>query len=167
MPGRNKIKMNDEKIGINHEWRKDAGKDFTPTFNPPPSRGRRKKGFLPPGVAEGKDGGDMIRSRARALRKNPTDAENKLWLHLRLRQIEGYKFRRQQPIGIYIVDFACMEEKLIVELDGGQHSERINCDSRLTAWLRSQGYRVLRFWNNEVLENIEVVLDVIFRALRK
>ena len=109
----------------------------------------------------------MNRVGARELRKNLTDAENELWKHLRYRQISGNKFRRQQPIGKYIVDFACMEKKLIVEVDGGQHNEQVSYDNERTAWLESRGYRVLRFWNNEVLEDVEIVSDSILRILEE
>jgi len=98
---------------------------------------------------------------ARHLRKNMTDAEQRIWRALRLRQILGVKFRRQHPIGAYIADFICIERKLIVEVDGGQHAEQIVEDNVRTAWLEAQGYRVMRFWNNEVLQNIEGVLETI------
>jgi very-short-patch-repair endonuclease len=101
--------------------------------------------------------------KSRDLRNNPTIAENKLWYFLRNRQIENFKFRRQQPIGDYIVDFACLEKKIIVEIDGGQHFEN-NEDSIRDQWLTSQGYRVLRFWNNDVIQNIESVLEIIRKA---
>ena len=104
---------------------------------------------------------------ARKLRSNLTDAENYLWRHLRFRQISGHKFRRQRPIGPYIVDFVCLEKKLIIELDGGQHNENQASDVKRDAWLRFQGYEVLRFWNDEVLKEVDGVKDVIFRALTK
>ncbi len=93
----------------------------------------------------------MRQSSARRLRKHPTDAERLLWRHLRLRQLGGYKFRRQQPLGPYIVDFVCLAKRLIVEVDGGQHAEQAEEDAQRTAWLEAQGFRVLRFWNTEVL----------------
>jgi len=135
-------------------------------------RGRgREIEFLLPSVGEGEDEGDMNRksstASAREMRKNFTDAEQKLWKRLRNRQTDGEKFRRQQPIGKYIVDFVCPERKLIVEVDGGQHREQIAYDDERTAWLESGGSRVLRFWNNEVLEDVEVVLDVIVEALNE
>lgn len=101
------------------------------------------------------------------MRKNSTDAELKLWKHLRNRLTYGEKFRRQQPIGKYIVDFVCAERKLVVEVDGGQHSENVAYDFERTAWLESEGYRVLRFWNNEVLKDADVVLEVIIRVLNE
>jgi very-short-patch-repair endonuclease len=98
---------------------------------------------------------------ARNLRKGLTDTERFLWSQLRARQIEGCKFRRQTPIGKYIVDFVCHEKRVIVEVDGGQHSEKAEEDRIRDKWLGEQGYRILRFWNNEVLTNIAGVLEVI------
>jgi len=103
--------------------------------------------------------------RARELRKNLTDAERKLWAHLRLRQIQGHKFRRQRPIGPYIVDFVCLEQRLVIEVDGSQHMERASQDARRDAWLASVGFRVLRFWDNQVLNEIDGVAEVIARVL--
>ena len=94
-----------------------------------------------------------------------TEAERLLWTRLRRRQIHGVKFRRQAPIGEYIVDFAAFEPKLVIELDGGQHMEQKEYDQRRTAWLVSQGFHVLRFWNHEVFEDLECVLEVIAQAL--
>ena len=90
-----------------------------------------------------------------------TLAEQKLWYHLRSKRLNGIKFRRQLTIGGYIVDFVSMEYRLIIELDGGQHSEQIEYDERRTAFLNAQGYRVLRFWNNEALQQTEAVLEKI------
>jgi len=109
---------------------------------------------------------DIIRARARALRKNSTEAEKVLWGHLRFWQVEGYKFRRQQPLGNYIVDFVCLEKRLIIELDGGQHAEQSDYDAKRDAWLSDEGFTVLRFWNNNVLKNIEGVTEKIFRTLK-
>jgi very-short-patch-repair endonuclease len=105
---------------------------------------------------------------ARQLRKNMTEEERRLWRELPYRQLEGRKFRRQAPIGTYIVDFVCFEAKLVVELDGGQHSDaaQVAADSLRTAWLKSQGFRVLRFWNHQVKEDVESVLEVIWTALK-
>jgi very-short-patch-repair endonuclease len=94
----------------------------------------------------------------RTLRRNPTDAEKAIWKHLRRRQLDGLRFRRQQPIGPYIVDFFCPEAKLIIEIDSGQHVANAAQDARRTAWLESRGYVVIRYWNNDVLGNIEGVL---------
>jgi very-short-patch-repair endonuclease len=107
----------------------------------------------------------MTRIRAQGLRKNPTDAERKLWAYLRLRQLGGYKFRRQHPIGPYIVDFICIQRKLIIEVDGGQHDESKSYHLKRDRWLEKKGFRVLRIWNNEVLTNIENVMEVIASEL--
>src|SRR5262245_39958232 len=105
--------------------------------------------------------GGMHKAQARQLRKHPTEAERVLWRHLRLRQLEGCKFWRQQSLGHYIVDFVCFENRLVIELDGGQHSDQVAYDAERSAWLRAQGFRVLRFWNHEVLQDIEAVKRVI------
>ncbi len=110
-------------------------------------------------------GGDGLSDRARELRRDMTDAERRLWRHLRERQRLGCKFRRQVPVGDYIVDFACFEMKLVIEVDGSQHMDREERDAKRTRWLESEGFRVLRFWNNEVLEQIDGVLSVIEEAL--
>jgi very-short-patch-repair endonuclease len=103
--------------------------------------------------------------RARGLRRNMTDAEHLLWRHLRNRHFSGWKFRRQHEIDRYIVDFVCPNARLIVELDGGQHAERMASDADRTRRLDAMGYRVLRFWNNDVLTNSEAVLGVILEAV--
>ena len=102
---------------------------------------------------------------ARALRREHTDAEGLLWSRLRDKQIDGHKFRRQQPIGPYIADFACMTEKLLIELDGGGHAEQKAKDRRREEYLRRSGYRVLRFWNTEVFENLSGVLERVREVL--
>ncbi len=104
-------------------------------------------------------------TKARNLRTQSTDAERTLWRHLRSRHADGYKFRRQHPIGPYIADFACPEQWLIIELDGSQHMERTVQDRQRTTFLESQGFRVLRFWDNDVLKNTEGVLTTILIAL--
>jgi very-short-patch-repair endonuclease len=98
---------------------------------------------------------------ARSLRKRPTEAERVLWRHLRARQLEGLKFRRQQPMGDYVVDFACLQKGVIVELDGSQHAVEKAKDDRRDKWLEQEGFKVLRFWDNEVLADTEGVLEVI------
>ena len=108
---------------------------------------------------------ERARVRARSLRKLPTDAEALLWFHLRDRRMANHKFRRQRPIGPYFADFACIEIKLIVELDGGQHVEAAVYDADRTRFLEGQGYRVLRFWNNEVLMQTDAVRGRILQAL--
>lgn len=97
--------------------------------------------------------------RARSLRNEQTDVEKRLWRELRNRQLDGFKFRRQHGVGPYIVDFVCIEAGLVVELDGGQHAEQAGYDSRRSVFIEAAGYRVVRFWNNEMLENIEGVLE--------
>ncbi|MES9846224.1 MAG: endonuclease domain-containing protein [Candidatus Sedimenticola sp. 6PFRAG5] len=106
-----------------------------------------------------------LTNRARELRRNQTDAEQLLWRSLKSRQLNGYKFRRQFPVHPYIVDFACLSENLIVELDGGQHTEQLDYDEKRTAFLESKGYRVIRFWNNEVLNQLPDVVEEIARQL--
>ena len=109
--------------------------------------------------------GRRTRGQARALRRAPTDAERKLWFLLRSLKQLGLHFRRQAPIGIYITDFACHSEKIVVELDGSQHADaRRVYDEKRTQWLRSQGYRVLRFWNNDVLKTPKSVGEAILAA---
>ena len=104
---------------------------------------------------------------ARQLRRQATIAEQMLWTNLRGRRLDGYKFRRQMVIEPYIVDFVCLEEKLIVEADGGQHSEQQKYDTVRTARLESMGYRVMRFWNHEILAEHDSVLEQILSVLSK
>jgi len=102
----------------------------------------------------------MSRNHAKSLRANMTEAERRLWYHLRAHRFAGMKFRRQALIGSYIVDFASLQRNLIVEVDGGQHADS-ESDERRTRWLEDQGFRILRFWNNEVLSNTSGVLEAI------
>jgi very-short-patch-repair endonuclease len=102
---------------------------------------------------------------SRALRTSATEAERKLWRHLRDSQLNGARFRRQHPVGIFVLDFACVQQRLAVELDGGQHADDVVRDAGRTAWLEAQGWRVLRFWNNDVMGNVEGVLGAIAEAL--
>ena len=135
----------------------------------PPLRGSRQaKGASP----QARRRGEIRRlyspqtlQKAQALRHNQTDAEGLLWHYLRNKQLGGYKFRRQQPIGPYIADFACLSQKLLIELDGSQHATRQDYDEKRDAFLREKGYRVLRFWNNEVFENCFGVLERIYAVL--
>jgi very-short-patch-repair endonuclease len=106
----------------------------------------------------------MPNQHARELRRDATDTERRLWSALRDRRLRGYRFRRQHPIGDFIVDFACTSHRLIVEADGGQHADSEG-DHRRTAWLESDGWRVLRFWNNDALANTEGVVETILREL--
>ena len=105
-------------------------------------------------------------NRARDLRKNPTEAEKRLWKHLRHRQLDGYKFYRQFPFPPYFADFLCREGKLVVEVDGGQHAEDAAYDQERTRYMERHGYTVLRFWNNEVLSNTEGVLMIVAQKLK-
>src|SRR3970040_1313227 len=109
---------------------------------------------------------NQSRSRARQLRKNPTDAERLLWEKLRLWQVDGCKFRRQQPLDRYIVDFVCLQKRLIIELDGGQHAQQSDYDRERDGWLRDQEFDVLRFWNNDILRNIDGVMEMIAQSLK-
>ncbi|HVT31166.1 MAG TPA: DUF559 domain-containing protein, partial [Rhodanobacteraceae bacterium] len=101
----------------------------------------------------------------RALHANSTDAERCLWYYLRNRRMSGYRFRRQMPLGQYIVDFVCLRARLIVEIDGGQHTDLLLDDLERTRDLARRGFRVIRFWNNEVLGETEAVLESILEAL--
>ncbi len=127
--------------------------------------------FCPsPLVGEGLGrGGRSAAQRASALRaakhnrSHPTDTEHRLWQMLRAKRLEGWKFRRQPPVGPYRPDFVCHAAKLIIEADGGQHGEAL--DGRRDAWLEAQGFRILRFWNNDILTNEDGVLTTILSAL--
>src|SRR5215831_607370 len=129
-------------------------------------------------MGEGRGGGDAedravvkkapsagAGARARALRREMTEAEKRLWQILRSRQTEGYRFRRQVPIGGFIADFVCHEARLIVEVDGGQHDPSSEAEASRTRFLEAEGYRVLRFWNTEVLENAEGVRSAVAENL--
>lgn len=106
------------------------------------------------------------RNQARLLRKTFTDAELKLWQLLRNRNLEKLKFRRQHPVGSYVVDFVCLEPRLVIEVDGSQHVRQEQYDSKRTAYLEAAGFRVLRFWDNDVLARTESVAQAIDNALR-
>ena len=119
-------------------------------------------------TGEGRDEGPSsligaTNPHARSLRRNATNPERHLWQRLRARQLAGCKFRRQVTVGPYIVDFLCLDARLVVEADGGQHSE--DADTTRTAFLTSRGFRVIRFWNHDVLANIEGVLEAILIAI--
>jgi very-short-patch-repair endonuclease len=103
----------------------------------------------------------QLLKNAKSLRSNQTEAEKQLWYNLRAGRFLDLKFKRQKPIGTYIVDFVCLEQKMIIELDGGQHSTQLEYDTKRTEFFESQGYRVLRFWNNQVLQEMVGVLEVI------
>jgi very-short-patch-repair endonuclease len=106
----------------------------------------------------------MSLAQAKRLRSNMTDAERRLWYRLRAHRFDGYKFKRQVPIGRYVVDFACLRRKLIIEVDGGQHADNPR-DAVRDRYLASEGFRILRFWNNDVLRNTNGVLEVILSAV--
>jgi very-short-patch-repair endonuclease len=105
--------------------------------------------------------------RAQELRNNATDAERRLWSHLRDRRLGGHKFSRQMSVGPFVCDFLCRERGLVVELDGGQHAERAVQDKRRTAFLNAEGLTVLRFWNNDVFEDMDGVLELILVKLEE
>ena len=104
-------------------------------------------------------------TRARSLRTGMTDVERLLWQALRGKQINKHRFRRQHPIGPYIADFACIDKRIVIELDGGQHQDQLVQDEQRSAFLRAQGWQVLRFWNNDVLNNLDGVLSTIAERL--
>ncbi len=106
-----------------------------------------------------------MKERAQELRRNMTDAENRMWYYLRNRRLGGYKFVREQVIGHYIADFVCREKKLIIEIDGGQHMDAVEYNRLRTKDLEDRGYRVLRIWNHEVFKNIQGVMDGILNLL--
>lgn len=108
---------------------------------------------------------DVSRKRAQLLRKNSTVAEKNLWFNLRNNNL-GVKFRRQVPLSNYIVDFVCMEKRLIIEVDGGQHQENLAYDQKRTTELEAMGFKVIRFWNNEILQQIDSVMSCIFNYLK-
>jgi very-short-patch-repair endonuclease len=117
---------------------------------------------------KGRTNQDILRPKLqRRLRKNMTDAEQRLWRRLRRKQMSEFKFRRQHPFGDYIIDFVCLEAKLAIEVDGGQHNLHQEEDATRTKYLERSGFRVLRFWNNEVLNDIESVTAVIWRVLQE
>ena len=108
---------------------------------------------------------NAILTHVRSLQKNTTAAETHLWHYLRAKRLNGYKFRRQHLIHPYVVDFVCLSKKIIVECDGGQHLEQKNYDEKRSDFLKAKGYRVIRFWNNMVLKETPLVLDMIFEVL--
>lgn len=109
---------------------------------------------------------ETLITREKLLRNNPADAEKRLWCFLRRRQLSGYKFRRQAPLGHFIVDFICFEAKLIIELDGKDHLRKRRSDSHRTGCLQSMGFTILRFWNYEVFTQLNLVIDRIQKQLQ-
>lgn len=142
---------------------------FTPQeTSPPPARGRSGGGQERSEEVQAlqfREISPLLRFNARRLRKSMTDAEKKLWHYMRDRRLGGFKFRRQHPVDPYIADFACVEAGLIVELDGSQHIIRAAYDKKRDIYLQQKGYRVLRFWNNDVYENLSGVMETILHAL--
>ena len=156
-----------------------ATRRLTPHLHPSPEGEGLDGAFLRSGqltdassLLPREKGGDeglqaLMKSRARLLRRKSTDAEVVLWQHLRNRRLLGCKFRRQVPIGKYIVDFLCEDPPIIMELDGGQHMEQERYDQMRTNWLQANGFLVLRFWNNDIAENMEGVLERLFSTIEK
>jgi adenine-specific DNA-methyltransferase len=134
------------------------------TLQPSPLRGEGGASAPGEGEAANTNATNPKAKRARSLRKSMTDAERKLWSLLRNRKLSGYKFRRQVPIGPYVADFLCFEARLIVEADGGQHAAAGH-DSVRDEWLHSEGYTVLRFWNSDIFDNPEGVLQKLAATL--
>lgn len=118
-----------------------------------------------PSPSGGRLGWGSLRDRARELRGNPTEAEKVLRKHLRSKQLSGYRFRGQHTLGKFIVDFFCFEKGLVIELNGGYHAKQGEYDRERTLWLESRGYRVLRFWNSDVMRDIEAAKSVILGEL--
>ncbi len=110
---------------------------------------------------KGRGQGEGVKQLTRQLRSNQTDAEQKMWIALRGRRFLNFKFRRQHSIDSYIVDFCCIEKMLVIEIDGGQHAQQQLLDQKRTQHLNAQSYQVLRFWNHEVLTDIDSVLEKI------
>src|SRR3990172_6893613 len=118
------------------------------------------------GRMKGQTNRNILQNRLqRRLRNSMTDAERRLWQCLKQQQMGGFKFRRQHPFGDYVVDFVCLDAMIVIEVDGGQHMENPRLDAVRTASLNAAGFRVLRFWNNEILQNLEAVKVSIWRAL--
>ena len=135
--------------------------------SPPPLRGRSdREAIREGGKPAHREVTPIHRNRAKALRSDMTEAERSMWSALRAHRLQDLSFRRQSPIGPFIVDFACQKHGLVVEIDGGQHSES-NRDAARDQWLASKGYRVLRFWNSDVLRNRDGVLQTIVDAVQK
>ena len=115
--------------------------------------------------SDARERGRVLRGRAKTMRSSPTPAEHRLWQLLRAKRFAEHKFKRQQPIDDYIVDFVCLTSRLIVEADGGQHADNVR-DQRRDAHLMSQGFQILRIWNNEIFDNEQGVAEAILTALQ-
>src|SRR5438477_4927561 len=132
-----------------------------------PARSRSgRTNFPAPLMGAGWGGGDVGTSSARRLRQNRTEAERALWARLRRKQLDGVRFRQQVPLGRYVVDFLCFERRLIIEVDGGQHALAMPADRARAAWLEERGFRLIRFWNHDVLKNMDGVIESVLKALR-
>ena len=123
--------------------------------------------FPPPLWGRAGWGVSMNHEFARNLRRNMTDAERVLWSRIRNGQIYGARFRRQCPIGRFIVDFVWLAGKVVVELDGGQHADKQEADQSRTAWLAAEGFEVMRFWNHEVLQDLDSVVQVVGNRIKE
>jgi len=134
------------------------------TRTPSPKLGEGRGGLSVTAEAKTRRTQPRSLASARRLRRNLTDAEQRLWKHLRQRQINGFHFRKQCPVGPYVADFACLSAKLIIEVDGGQHAESVT-DKVRDAWFTAHSYRTLRFWNTDVLANTDGVITMIIEAL--
>ncbi|MFA7061989.1 MAG: endonuclease domain-containing protein [Pedobacter sp.] len=139
---------------------------FIRCFVPSPSRGRLGWGWGSILIAQTNEN-ILSNRRQRALRVMMTDAEQMLWRFLRGRQVSGVKFRRQHPFGDYILDFVSLEIKLVIEVDGGHHNLQAQYDKQRTLYLNSAGFQVLRFWNNEVIQEIEAVKEIIWMTVHE
>ena len=148
---RNMIRKSNYSQPVSDKGKPEIGEE---NKSPSPSRGR--------GVGE-RERKDQLLKYAKTLRSNQTDAEQRLWYHLRARRFMGLKFKRQKPIGPFIADFVCLEHKLVVEADGGQHGGAD--DQRRDEWFAAHGFTVLRFWNHEILGETEAVLERIREAV--
>ena len=115
--------------------------------------------------SDARERGRLLLKRAKSMRSAPTEAEHRLWQILRAKRFADYKFRRQVPIDFYIADFVCLSERLIIELDGGQHAEN-SADRNRDAYLRAQGFRIIRIWNNDLFTNEEGVGELVISALQ-
>lgn len=156
-------------MGLSSTWARRAGwsnkrsaESPSTTFPPPAPREGPGEGLLDDEWFRENDQGDRrLTTRARHLRQNRTEAERKLWTHISGRKLAGVRFNQQFPVGGCICDFVSRQRRLVIELDGGQHALAAEYDTRRTRFLESRGYQVIRFWNNDVLDNIEGVLKVI------
>jgi very-short-patch-repair endonuclease len=137
-------------------------------ISPPPLRGRSDREAVREGgkQAAHRSVAPTMLGRAKSLRRKMTDAEQRLWSALRAHRLNGLGFRRQTPIGPFIIDYVCQQHHLVIEVDGGQHADSSN-DRERDRWLESKGYRVLRFWNTDVLTNLSGVLEAIINAVRE